>query len=228
MIMRTKGTRSPWLATACVLLAIDAHAVGPDAAPTAPRPGQQLDCDQLAAMPNAPMSLQSCRQAVGAMQAQTAAASDPAAARAGDAAMSCADIAAEMRTMQGVGLSQAQQRENATAVTAYQSKVAEQQGEINRMGIEATAAVNAGLVADTLTQLATGGLVMGRAAQTAQQAALAQGRVRGQQMAEARKPVEQRVTRAVGDSAQAMGQSARSNPRFARLVELAMARQCRE
>jgi hypothetical protein len=186
-----------WLATTCVLLAINAAAADRDGMPGAQDPGQQLDCAKLAGMPNPPMSLDSCRQLAGAARAQTAAANDPSAARPGDQAMSCADIAAEMCTMKGVGLSQAQQRENAAAAAGYQGKLAEQQAEINRMGMEGTAATNAGLAADTLAQIATGGLFKPGAAQAAQQAYQARAAVRGQEMVEERRPAEQRMTGAM-------------------------------
>jgi hypothetical protein len=45
--------------------------------------GQQFDCNQLARMPNAPMSVENCKQMMGAAQAYTNSATDPSAARPG-------------------------------------------------------------------------------------------------------------------------------------------------
>jgi len=47
-------------------------------------------------------------------------------------------------------------------------------------------------------------------------------------MAEERRPAEQRLAHAVGKNTREMSEQLQSNPRFARLVSLAMARGCRE
>jgi hypothetical protein len=190
--------------------------------------GQQFDCNQLASMPNAPMSVENCKQMMGAAQAYTNSATDPSAARPGDEAMSCDAIVAEMRTMRDVGLSDGAREENATAAKNYQATIAKQQAEINAYGAAATAAVNAAAAADAATEIATGGAVHGHAAQAVQGAAQAQGRVMGERMAQERKPDEQRVFKAVGNSSAEMGQQMQSNPRYARLIHLAIAKNCKE
>lgn len=58
-------------------------------------------CDQLAGMPNAPMSVESCRSMLRMGE------DDPSSHRPGDEALSCAQIFAELRTMQGEGVSDA-------------------------------------------------------------------------------------------------------------------------
>jgi hypothetical protein len=214
------GVRTGVLIAAACLLAESAAAGAPAA--------QQVDCDQLAAMPNAPMSVESCRQMRGAAQSYQAAAQDPSARRPGDESMSCADIAAELKTMQGVGLSEAAQQENATAAKNYQEKLAKQQAEMRALGVGATAAVNAAAAADAAVEVGSGGLVQGHAAAAAQQAALQEGRVVGERMAQERRPDEQRLTRAVGSSSAEMGGQLESNPRYARLIQLAIARNCHE
>lgn len=56
-------------------------------------------CDQLAAIPNAPMTLDACRKMLGI------AVDDPAAHRPGDEAMSCAQIFAELESRNPAGVS---------------------------------------------------------------------------------------------------------------------------
>ena len=187
-------------------------------------PGGQMDCDQLASVPNPPMSVEACKQMMAAMQPSAASGGE----RPGDDAMSCADIAAEMKTMRGVGLSGAQQKENAAAASEYQAILAKQQAQATALGLEATAAVNAAAAADTATEIATGGVVRGKAAAATQAAYQARGEAMGKQMAEERKPSEQRMTAATSASAQTMSQNMQSNPRFSRLVHLAIAKSCKE
>jgi hypothetical protein len=134
--------------------------------------------------------------------------------------MSCDAIVAEMRSMREVGLSDGAREENATAAKNYQATIAKQQAEINAYGAAAAA--------DAATEIATGGAVHGHAAQAVQEAAQAQGRVMGERMAQERKPDEQRLFNAVGNSSAEMGQQAQSNPRYARLIHLAIAKNCKE
>lgn len=47
-------------------------------------------------------------------------------------------------------------------------------------------------------------------------------------MATERKPSEQRLSSAVGASTQAMANGMQSNPRFSRLIQLAIAKDCKE
>lgn len=202
-------------------------AVTADDAPAAgERPGAQaVDCDMLARMPNAPMSVEACRQMVGVMDPSSSSTSTG--ARPGDDKMSCEDIAAEMRTVKGVGLTEEQRKENAAAASEYQSTLARQQAEAGALGVEATAATQAAAAADAATTLSTGGLVQGRAAQATQAVYQARADAMGRQMAEERKPQEERLASATSASVEAMGKELRENPRYARLVQLAVARDCK-
>ncbi len=77
--------------------------VGPNAMPENMDPAM---CDQLASMPNAPMSAEACRSMMGMAQGMKTAGSDPSAMRAGDENMSCEQINAEMQVIDhthGVG-----------------------------------------------------------------------------------------------------------------------------
>jgi hypothetical protein len=196
--------------------------------PDAMSPAGQVDCSTLAATPNSPMSIDTCRQLMESAQQSAAALKDPRGARPGDEAMTCQDIAKEMGTMQGIGLSGASRAEGSAAATQYQAVVGSQMAQLQAQGAAGAAATTAAAAADLAAQLATGGLVNPHAAQAMQQSALAQGKVQGERMAEERRPAEQRLFNATGNDTQEMAQQLQSNPRFARLVNLAMSKNCKE
>ncbi len=188
----------------------------------------QVDCSALAATPNSPMSVETCRQMMSGAQQSEAALKDPRGARPGDEAMSCQDIAKEMGTMHGIGLSDASRREGSTAASQYQAVVGSQMAQLHAQGVAGAVTTSAAAAADLAAQLATGGLFNPHAAQTVQQAALAQSRVQGERMAEERRPAEQRMFNAAGNNTAEMAQQMQANPRFSRLVNLAMAKDCKE
>ncbi|HVP66175.1 MAG TPA: hypothetical protein VMT17_02815 [Anaeromyxobacteraceae bacterium] len=184
----------------------------------------QMDCDQLATIPNAPMSVETCKQMMGAMQQGNG----PAGARPGDENMSCSDIKAEMKTMTGVGISDAQRKENATASSEHQALIAKQQAQVTEFAAEATAATQAAAAADMATQVVTGGLVHGKAAQATAEAYQARADAMGKQMAEERKPSQDRVMNAASASTKELSQGMQSNPRFSRLIQLGIAKDCKD
>ena len=72
------------------------------AAPPSPAPAMDPAlCDQLAGNPHAPMSVEACRTMMRMGE------DDPSTHRRGDEGLSCAQIFAEMQTMQGEGVSDA-------------------------------------------------------------------------------------------------------------------------
>ncbi len=194
---------------------------------SAPPQGQQMDCDALAKVPGSPISIDACRQMMGAMQ-QGSKGGPQGGARPGDESMTCEQIAAELKTMQGVGLSRAQQEENAAAASEHQAMMAKQQAQAAALGVEATAAVNAASAADRATELATGGVVRGKSAAAVGEAYQARAKAMGEEMAAERKPTQDRLMNAAGTSTEAMAKSMQENPRFSRLVQLAGAKNCRE
>jgi len=212
---------------ACLLLACAAVAAQtPGAGSVAPG---AVDCSALAGAQNSPLaSADFCRQMMNSAQQSAAAVQDTRGARPGDEAMSCQDIAKEMFTMQGIGLSDANRAEGDAASAQYGAVVSSQLARTHAHGVAGAAAVSAAAGADLAVQLATGGLVNPRAAQTLQQAVLTGSKAQGEQMAEERRPAEQRLAHAVGKNTREMSEQLQSNPRFARLVSLAMARGCRE
>jgi len=191
-------------------------------------PAGQVDCSKLAATPDSPMSIDSCRRMMNSAQ-QSEAALDSArgSARPGDEALSCQDIAKEMSTMQGIGLSDAGQAEGSEAANQYQAVVGSQIAQLHAQGVAGAMATTAAAAADTAAQLASGGLVNPHAAEAVQQAQMAQGRVQGERLAEERRPSEQRMFNAASNDTAEMLQQLQSNPRFAQLVSMAMAKGCR-
>lgn len=212
---------------ACLLLACAAVAAQiPGAGSAAPA---TVDCSALAGVQNSPLAnADFCRQMMNSAQQSAASLQDARGARPGDEAMSCQDIAKEMSTMQGIGLSDASRAEGDAASAQYGAVVSSQLARLHAQGVAGVAAVSAAAAADLAVQLATAGLVNPHAAQTLQQAVLTGSKAQGEQMAEERRPTEQRLANAVDRSTREMSEQLKSNPRFARLVSLAMARGCKE
>jgi hypothetical protein len=189
-------------------------------------PAEQIDCGALAATRNSPITLDACKQMMSGARQAEAATKDSRGVRPGDDAMSCADIEKEMSTMRGMGPSEANRAEAGAAATEYGAKVESKLAQLRAEGVAATAAINAAAAADLATQLATGGLVNPHTAQAMQQAALAQGVVQGDRMAKEMQPSGQRMFKATASGTQEMAQQMQSNPRFARLISLAMTKDC--
>jgi hypothetical protein len=175
-------------------------------------------CAQLASMPNAPMSVASCQAMLGMASRMGAVANDPSARRPGDDSMSCAAIFAELRTMAGVGISEANAARNQAALD-----------ESKALG-KRQAAETGAFIAETYALGAVAGVVgaftpnfVGAAIAAAWQAqAVALGT---RQMAE-QAPVRARATEAMTASMDELTRSMEANPRFARLGQLAADKRC--
>ena len=99
------------LAAAAVLIGALPPAAGAQLIPLGPRPRPPVSigdpaatCAPLRTMPNAPMTYESCVQMATAAQSMQNAMNDPAAARPGDAAMSCDQIKAEFAANGGLNI----------------------------------------------------------------------------------------------------------------------------
>lgn len=185
-----------------------------------------MDCAQVAAMPGSPITREACEQMMGAQQAYQQAASDPGAARPGDEAMGCDAIQAELAQQHFV----APDRDKAAAGKAdaeqWQSTVARQQAEVNRIGVAESAAVAAASAHDAAVQAATMGVVNPHTAAAVEQRVQQENRVIGKRMAEERRPTETRMMNNTAGIAGDLGQQMRDNPRLARLMQLADAKHC--
>ena len=80
-------------------------------------------CDQLASMPNPPMSVEACRAMAQSAAAMQHALGQPGGERPGDEAMTCADIEAELKTIEGVGVEPQTSSEAAAAGGELQAEL---------------------------------------------------------------------------------------------------------
>ncbi len=182
---------------------------------------QQLDaaeCDKLAGIPNAPISVEACKAMFGMATILEAAANDPRARRPGDEAMTCAQIFDELKTMADVGLSQATSGRMGAVVKEGQATAAR--------GLAEGTAFMAETTAIGIAMAAMGPYVpnfVGAAIVTAWQArAVALG---ARQQAEQAK-LSAKVSPAFTAAAAELAQSMQANPRFARLGQLAIQKAC--
>ena len=189
---------------------------GPNAIPDNLDPAM---CDQMAAIPNAPMTPEACRSMIGMAQGMKTSGSDPSAMRPGDETMSCDQINAEMRSVATPMVSAetgAQARVAADAQMALmQKQQAETQGFVAGQMAMGVGAAALGMV--------PGG---GYAAMAAQQAMMAQQQAFAQKQAADAAPVRAQTSQALTATTTEMTQGMRENPRFARLMSLSVERSC--
>jgi hypothetical protein len=176
-------------------------------------------CDQIASMPNAPMSAEACRSMIGMAQGMKTSGSDPSAMRAGDETMSCDQINTEMRSVATPMVSaetSAQARAAADAELALRER---QQAEAKGM-IAGQMAMGVGAAA---LGMVPGG---GYAAMAAQQAMMAQQQAFAQKQAQEAAPVRAQTSQSITATTTEMTRGMQENPRFARLMNLSIAKNC--
>ena len=217
-----------WIACAGLALAItpaaDAQMFGHH--PTPPQQGDAggphtMNCDQIAAMPNAGMDRATCEQMNQAATAYRTGANDPAAARPGDEAMTCDDIKAELMQQtytpppaEHVASAQAAGRD-------YMAKSGELQAEANAMAMSSAAENTAASVAAMVNPIA------GRAAEAA--AAAHQEAEQKALNAKAKAELQPRYHTLMSSTGTLVGDMTpqlQSNPRLARLISLAQEKHC--
>ena len=92
---------------------------------------------------------------------------------------------------------------------------------------ENQAAVNAASAADTATELATGGLVRGRALDAVEKTIDARNRANNERAIKEDLPTTQKMIGQTADLGADFGQQLQSNPRLARLIQLADTKHCK-
>lgn len=204
-----------------------AHAAKPRSGPDQGSMPPGMDCEKLASMPMAPMSVESCKQMMAAQQAYQSGANDPSAMRPGDEQMTCEQISAELAQQHYQAPDRAKVAEAQTAATAYQGKIKEQQAEATATAARQQAELHTALAADLAVNVATGGIVQGRATSTLQQQQMRENEARGKEMMKESAPMGQRMMNATGNLSGDMGQQLSANPRLARLMSLATAKKCK-
>jgi hypothetical protein len=194
---------------------------------TASGTGGMPDCAQIASMPNAPISLEACQKMASAQQAYVQAAADPSASRPGDEQMSCDQIKSEMRLQQYTAPDKATVATTTAAANKEQGLLSKHMAEANAVMAQEQAKVDAAAAADRATELATAGLVHTNTASAAAVAAQARVKVVGERQAAERRPTEQKLIGGVADLGMDAAQQLSSNPRLARLMQLAQSRGCK-
>jgi hypothetical protein len=189
--------------------------------------GGGMDCAKLASMPNAPMSLESCEKLQGTQQAYSQAASDPSAQRPGDEQMSCAQITAELKQQQYTAQDKTKVAELDATTKEQQKILKKEEAILAKRQAEAQAAVAAATAADTATELATGGLVSGHALRAVEKTLDAQDKVEKERVMREDMPTTQKMISQTAGLGADFGQQLQSNPRLARLIQLADAKHCK-
>ncbi|MFO1402556.1 MAG: hypothetical protein U1F06_06185 [Steroidobacteraceae bacterium] len=189
---------------------------------------QGMDCSMLASIPNAPMTIEQCEAMKSMAMGAQAHLDDTSGARPGDEQMSCADIGAEMKGMRGIGPTAGHVQQGQEAAADLKRTMDRQEAETGALVAAETATMATAAAADRATEIASGGLVSGHAAAAASESMMKANQAFGERNARERAPKEQAAISAVVATGNDMNQSMESNPRFARLVKLAIDRRCRE
>lgn len=176
-------------------------------------------CDQMAAIPNAPMSAEACRSMIGMAQGMKTSGSDPSAMRAGDETMSCDQITAEMRSVATPMVSAETGAQARVAADAQMALMQKQQAETQGF-VAGQMAMGVGAAA--LGMVPGGGF----AAMAAQQAMMAQQQQFAQKQAADAAPVRAQTSQALTATTTEMKQGMQQNPRFARLMNMSVEKNC--
>ncbi|MBN8481485.1 MAG: hypothetical protein J0L88_07855 [Xanthomonadales bacterium] len=173
-----------------------------------------MDCSVLKRHPNPPMSVADCEAMKASQGALIGAVAAPGGERPGDEAMTCEQIIAEMRSSNFAGISVDTAEESKAAGEELQSTVERRNEMAQAMATRQTAATAAASLGPNAVQGAVA------AANSAEQQALARDAMRDMQGARAR------AMAANAASALELAASLQANPRFARLMQLVMAKNC--
>ncbi len=189
--------------------------------------GGSMDCAKLASMPNAPMSVEACEKLQGTQQAYNQSASDPSAQRPGDDQMTCAQITAELKQQQYATQDKTKVADLGATLTEQQKIIKKEEAILAKRQAEAQTAVAVATAADTATELATGGLVSGHALRAVEKTLDAQDKVAKERVMREDLPATQKMISQTADLGADFGQQLQSNPRLARLMQLADAKRCK-
>jgi hypothetical protein len=179
-----------------------------------------MDCEKMAKDSRGSVSVDTCKQMMATMQAYQKAASDPSASRPGDDKMTCDQITAEVKQQQFTAPDQAKVAEAQTATDALMKKTAENQAEGNALAAKQSAENLASTAAD---QFLPNAVLAARAkAQQKEQDAL------NAKIEKETTPLAERSTAATASLVSGVGQQVASNPRLAKLMQMASAKRCKQ
>ena len=181
-------------------------------------PPPSMNCEQMAAAAHGSISVEACKQMMGAQAAYVAAANDPSASRPGDDKMTCDQIVAEVKQQQFTAPDKAKVAEAQAATTDMQQTLAKQQKEVTEKALAESAALLA-------SDAALGGLT-GATTRLAEKFD-AENKAMGERMAKESTPKVERTTNATGEIVADMGKQLTENPRLARLMQMTSAKKCK-
>ena len=176
-------------------------------------------CDQIASIPNAPMSAEACRSMIGMAQGMKTSGSDPSAMRPGDETMSCDQINTEMRSV-ATPMVSAETAARARAAGDAELALRQKQDAESKAFVAGQVAQGVGVGA--LGTLPGGGY----AAMAGQQAMMAQQQAFAQKQAQEAAPVRAQTSQSITATTSEMTRGMQENPRFARLMNLSIAKNC--
>jgi hypothetical protein len=197
---------------------------------TKPAPGSTngtMDCAQIASMPNAPVSAATCEQMRASQQIYNQAAADPSASRPGDDQMTCAQITAELKQQTYTAPDKTKVAEAAATANQQQDILHKEYNNMLKQQAEDQAAVNAANAADTATELATGGLVRGRALNAVEKTLDEKHKANNERVIKEDMPVTSKLTTQTSGLGADAAQQLQANPRLARLMQLADSKHCK-
>lgn len=186
-----------------------------------------MDCAKLASMPNAPMTAEACEKFQGAQQAYNQAASDPSAQRPGDDQMTCSQITAELKQQQYAAQDKTKVAELTATTKEEQKIIKKEEAILAKRQAEAQTAVAAATVADTATEVATAGLVQGRALNAVEKTLDAKDKAEKERVIREDLPTYQKMNSQTADLGSDFGQQLQANPRLGRLIQLADSKHCK-
>ncbi|MEO6565748.1 MAG: hypothetical protein ABIO63_06905 [Casimicrobiaceae bacterium] len=176
------------------------------------------DCEQLAKLPNAPVSVETCKAMLGMAAGMNAAGGDPGGQRPGDALMTCPQIFAELQTMAGVGISELNIARSEAVVNEGVVLANKQAAELTTFMIASFALGQAmGAASVVMPGFVAQAIAMAWAAQFVALGAKAQA---------AQAPLNAQMSEIIQSSSGELMHSMQANPRFRRLGQLAMAKEC--
>lgn len=179
-------------------------------------PPPAMSCEQIAAASHGSVTVEACKQMMGAQQALDAA-SDPTAARPGDDKMTCDQIAAEMKQQPITPPDQAKVTEAQAATADFKTTADKEQKEVTAL-----------IVKETAEQSLVSKLVPVNAAGAAETKRIeAEQKATNERIAKEMTPKAERMVSASADLIGDVGKQMSANPRMARLFQLATQKQCK-
>jgi len=191
-----------------------------------PAAGAAPDCAKIAANVDAHVSYDACQKMMASQQAYNSALTDPSAARPGDEQMSCEQIMAEMKQQQFTAPDKAQVAEAQQAATAEQNMIAKHKKEADVQMAKDQALVDAASATDRATEMASMGVVRGRALDAAEKTVSAQDAAMNRRMLDESKGTDTHFLDSASNLATGAAGQLTANPRLARLTQLANTHRC--